>query len=95
MPHSKMLKVSAFAILLCTLLSVQSTWAKGFINTNWRGLAVKGYDVVAYFTMNKPVKGSSEFSYKWMDATWRFSSQAHLDLFKAAPEKYAPQYGGY
>jgi YHS domain-containing protein len=45
--------------------------------------------------MNKPVKGSSEFSYKWMDATWRFSSQAHLDLFKAAPEKYAPQYGGY
>ena len=95
MPHSKMLKIAAATIILCTLLSVQSTWAKSFINTNWRGLAVKGYDVVAYFTMNKPVKGSSEFSYKWMHATWRFASQAHLDLFKAAPEKYAPQYGGY
>ena len=95
MPKWKAFKLSAIAIILFTLLSVQSTWAKSFINTNWRGLALKGYDVVAYFTMNKPVKGTSAFSYKWKDATWRFSSQKHLDLFKAAPEKYAPQYGGY
>lgn len=95
MPRWKLFKTTVAAIALLTLLSVQSAWAESFINTNWRGLAVKGYDVVAYFTMNEPVKGTKAYSYKWKDATWRFSSQEHLDLFKAAPEKYAPQYGGY
>ena len=57
--------------------------------------AIKGYDTVAYFTENKPVKGSSDFEYHWKGATWRFSSQENLELFKADPEKYAPQYGGW
>ena len=62
---------------------------------NWRGLAVKGYDVVAYFKLNKPLKGDKSFQYKWNDATWRFANADHLAAFKAEPEKYAPQYGGY
>ena len=57
--------------------------------------AILGYDTVAYFTAGKPVKGSDSFVAAWMGAKWKFASQAHLDLFKAAPEKYAPQYGGY
>ncbi|MBY0356331.1 MAG: YHS domain-containing protein [Rickettsiales bacterium] len=57
--------------------------------------AVSGYDTVAYFTDGKPVKGSDKFSTKYKGAVWQFASQAHLDAFKAAPEKYAPQYGGY
>lgn len=57
--------------------------------------AIKGYDSVAYFTENKPVKGKSEFSLERDGATWLFASQENLDLFKADPEKYAPQYGGY
>jgi YHS domain-containing protein len=57
--------------------------------------AILGYDTVAYFTEGKPVKGSDSFVATWMGAKWKFASQAHLDLFKAAPEKYAPQYGGY
>ena len=44
---------------------------------------------------NKPVQGSEQFSYEWNHGVWLFSSQANLDLFKASPEKYAPQYGGY
>ena len=63
--------------------------------TTIRGLAIEGYDPVAYFTMGKPVEGSSDFTFKWMDATWRFSSAAHRDAFAKAPAKYAPQYGGY
>ena len=70
-------------------------WAKDPINTNWRGLAIKGYDTVAYFTEGKPTKGKSEFEYKWMDAKWRFASARHLEMFRENPEKYAPQYGGY
>jgi YHS domain-containing protein len=57
--------------------------------------AINGYDTVAYFTDNKPVKGQDAYVQTWMGAKWRFASQAHLDLFKAAPEKYAPQFGGY
>jgi YHS domain-containing protein len=57
--------------------------------------AINGYDTVAYFTDGKPVKGLDSLVYEWNGAKWKFSSQAHLDLFKANPEKYAPQYGGY
>ncbi len=57
--------------------------------------AINGYDTVAYFTVGKPVKGQDGLTTEWMGAKWKFSSQSHLDLFKASPEKYAPQYGGY
>jgi YHS domain-containing protein len=69
--------------------------AKDPINTDFLGVAVKGYDPVAYFTEAKPVKGKSAFEYRWQGARWHFSSQKHLDLFKANPDKYAPRYGGY
>jgi len=58
-------------------------------------LAVSGYDPVAYFKDNKPVEGDSAYEYDWNGATWRFASQANLDTFKANPEAYAPQFGGY
>ena len=41
------------------------------------------------------MKGEAQFSTQWSGATWRFSSAANLELFKANAEKYAPQYGGY
>ncbi|MEO8028031.1 MAG: YHS domain-containing (seleno)protein, partial [Bryobacteraceae bacterium] len=65
------------------------------VSKDGRGVAVKGYDVVAYFTQSKPVKGSSQFTHQWMGATWQFASAEDRDLFKADPEKYAPQFGGY
>lgn len=58
-------------------------------------LAIKGYDVVAYFSANQAKLGAKEFQHVWQEQTWRFASQAHLDSFKLAPEKYAPQYGAY
>ena len=57
--------------------------------------AIKGYDPVAYFTENKSVEGSADFGFDYQGARWLFSSAEHLELFKADPEKYAPQYGGY
>jgi YHS domain-containing protein len=59
------------------------------------GVAVHGYDVVSYFSDGKPVKGNNEFFYQWNNATWYFASKQHLDVFKADPLKYAPQFGGY
>jgi len=59
------------------------------------GIAIRGYDTVAYFTQSKPVKGVEEFNVEWSGAKWLFSSAEHAELFRSDPEKYAPQYGGY
>lgn len=59
------------------------------------GKAIRGYDPVAYFSEQKPVLGKETYKYAWNNATWYFSSQQNLDLFKVNPAKYAPQYGGY
>lgn len=59
------------------------------------GVAIKGYDAVAYFTENRAVKGNSNYSYDWNDATWLFSKAEHRDMFAATPEKYAPKHGGF
>jgi len=59
------------------------------------GLAVHGYDVVAYHTEGKPVRGVAEFATVHKEATYRFASKSNLDTFKANPTKYEPAYGGY
>lgn len=58
-------------------------------------LAVGGYDPVAYFSEGHPVKGERQFTLKHQGAEWRFASAANREAFAAAPQKYAPQYGGY
>ena len=68
----------------------------GPINTNfWGDVAIKGYDPVAYFVDGAAKKGSEDFSYEWLGATWNFASAEHRDLFIEDPIRYAPQYGGY
>jgi YHS domain-containing protein len=76
-------------------LAVVATHAAGENNVDASGVALKGYDPVAYFTANKPVKGRTEFTAQHEGATYRFASAANRDAFAAAPAKYAPQYGGY
>ena len=68
---------------------------EGLFGYEPNGIAIRGYDTVAYFTQSMPVEGNEKFTTQWSDATWKFSTQEHLDLFIAEPEKYAPQYGGY
>ena len=59
------------------------------------GLAVHGYDPVSFFTDKKPAQGDAQFAVVHGDATYRFASKAHLDMFKADPAKYEPAYGGF
>ena len=59
------------------------------------GVAIKGYDPVAYFADHAAVAGAKPFSYVWQNATWTFKNDTNMNLFKANPEKYAPQFGGY
>ncbi len=66
------------------------------VYTGWfSDLAVSGHDPVAFFEEGRAVEGSRSFEHKWNGATWRFASARNRDAFAAAPERYAPQYGGY
>lgn len=91
-----LLSVSAFSLAATAAEPVNTLEKDGLISGyEPSGVAIRGYDTVAYFTQGKPVEGSEEFATDWEGASWRFSSQENLDLFTAAPEDYAPQYGGY
>lgn len=97
-------RLTALATLIGTLFTglallasfAPSALAVDPVNKSFlRGVAIKGYDPVAYFEQGKPVEGSADFTAEWKDATWRFANAANRDKFKASPESYAPQYGGY
>ncbi len=59
------------------------------------GVALSGYDPVAFFTEGAPVNGDPGISAKHQGATYFFSTKAHQKAFKEDPNQYAPQYGGY
>ena len=65
------------------------------VNTNRRGVAIDGYDPVAYFLEGQARRGSSEVTVSWGGATWHFTNTGHRDAFAADPARYAPAYGGY
>lgn len=64
-------------------------------NLDRNGLAIQGYDPVAYFTQGQAVKGNPAITATHDGATYRFASAEHLAAFKADPAKYAPSFGGY
>lgn len=95
-------KPAARALALAALtgmalaVGVVPVFADGTVNTGYfGGVAIKGYDPVAYFTENRAMKGSEEYSYDWLGTPWYFANAKHRDMFKADPISYAPQYGGY
>lgn len=57
--------------------------------------AIDGYDPVAYFTQSKPVRGARDITLEWQGARWHFANVEHREMFRAEPERYAPQFGGY
>jgi len=99
MRYIKILLTTALLALIATTAvaadRINTLERKGLWGYEESGIALRGYDTVAYFTEGQPREGKDQFSTKWMGATWKFASQEHLNLFEAAPEQYAPQYGGY
>jgi YHS domain-containing protein len=65
------------------------------VNTDASGLALKGYDPVAYVTMGHAMPGDARFTATHEGATYRFATAEHRDTFLKEAAKYAPQYGGY
>lgn len=102
MDRSKLRNVgfaAVFGIIVVLLMGCATPKDSGqavYVDAETR--AVEGYDTVAYFSLEpeaEAVAGDNRFSLRWKGATWLFVSDAHRATFEAAPERYAPAFGGY
>jgi YHS domain-containing protein len=59
------------------------------------GVALRGYDPVAYVTDGRPTKGTSDYKYEYKGSTFQFATEANRRSFIHDPAKYAPQFGGF
>ena len=78
-----------------TIPFVGVSHAESVFTGSTSGIAINGYDPVGYFTMNKPVKGSSDHSVEHDGVKWQFANAENKATFAADPAKYAPKYGGH
>lgn len=90
--HMKKLYLSLLFVALALPAGAQT---KTLVNLDRSGLALQGYDPVAFFTDHKPVKGHTELVLRHHGALYYFATREHRDTFKATPEKYEPAFGGY
>ena len=81
--------------LLAATVATPAFAAKPQVFVGKDGYAINGYDPVAYFTLEKPVKGSVDHSVMHNGATFLFATAENKAMFETDPERYAPQYGGY
>ena len=93
MDHHRIRKVPAAVFAFAALLAAGAAFA-GAIN-EVKGIAILGYDPVAYFTDGKPVKGSPEFGLLHRGALYHFASAEHREAFQREPSRYEPAFGGY
>jgi YHS domain-containing protein len=88
----KKLLLTLFIVVLGLPLLAQT---KTLLNLDDSGVAIQGYDPVAFFTDNKPVKGDPKILVKRDGAIYFFASKEHRELFLKEPAKYEPVFGGY
>ena len=81
------------SIASLTIAAVASNLPAGqVVNIDQNGVALQGYDPVAYFTNGRPVKGTQELAASYNGATYYFVSAEHKAQFKREPGKYAPSF---
>ena len=89
-----MKKLTTFLLAVGFTLCV-SAQTKTLQNLDKSGVAIQGYDPVAFFSEHHPVMGKAEFTSQINGATYQFVSMEHKELFDKEPVKYEPQFGGY
>jgi YHS domain-containing protein len=87
--------VAVLALAAAAPADHQPGHSKSLVLKNKDGLALEGYDPVAYFTVGKPAKGNPKFKSTHEGANYHFATAEHKAMFDANPAKYAPAYGGY
>jgi YHS domain-containing protein len=90
---------SIFATMLAVFILSSNAFAQQATRTSQfnieKGIAIQGYDPVAYFSQNKAVKGKKELAVAAEGVTYYFSTAENKELFKKDFKKYEPQYGGW
>jgi hypothetical protein len=87
---------ASWGVFVTVMLLGGPAIGQNVVNTGlFGGVAIEGYDPVAYFTEGEAMKGSEEFAYDWVGTPWHFANAKHRDMFAADPTSYAPQFGGY
>ncbi len=100
------LTISRLAVLCLSLCAVFYLVAPSFAQTSRNflamyvtdplsGSAIEGMDPVSYFTEPEPLMGKSDYEFSWKGVSWFFATEANKEVFRAAPEAYVPQFGGY
>ncbi len=80
--------ISLFLVSGCTTLGDKPVYQQS-------GVAIRGYDPVVYFDLNKAMQGEPEFSVRYQNAIWYFISEKNRTRFTDNPEHFLPEYGGY
>ncbi|KYG82415.1 YHS domain-containing (seleno)protein [Roseivirga echinicomitans] len=93
MKNSKYIILLVICIYATHALNAQDVKTKDYNLEN--GLAIQGYDPVAYFTENKAVEGTKNISSRHNGVTYYFANMKHKTMFDVDPSKYEPAYGGY
>lgn len=89
-------KIMTAAVMSSALLLGNLSYAADIdMNADINDIAIKGYDPVSYFIDSTPTQGSSNYTATYKNAIYQFSSAQNRDDFRANPEKFAPQFGGY
>lgn len=82
-------------VLGSNVVPASSAQRKFPVNIDAQGVGAHGYDLVAFFTRGKAIKGDPQWQSTFGGATYYFQSSGDREEFERAPAKYAPQYGGY
>lgn len=86
---------SGSLLLLFGFIFASALWKKSPVYKNSQGLAIQGYDSVAYFIKKQALRGKKEHQMVWKGAIWLFQNEETKSLFRAKMLKYSPKYGGY
>ena len=90
-----MISLAVIATVALGLAACANSGGVARVNKTPDGLAVRGFDAVAYFVAQNAVQGDGKYEYVWNGAKWLFSSKENMEKFKQNPEAFAPQFGGY
>jgi len=83
------------AVLCAAGMALAQATTERVVVNRFTGLAISGYDPVAYFTDTSPLRGDERFEAVQNGAVWRFRNEGNRAAFVSHPEVYAPQFGGH
>ncbi|WP_298244670.1 YHS domain-containing (seleno)protein [uncultured Bradyrhizobium sp.] len=96
--------IALIGLLVCLLSGIwltgsgapaQAATTERVVVNRFSGVAIEGFDPVAYFVDGRAVLGTAEFEANLWGAVWRFRNEGNRASFLAHPEVYGPQFGGY